>query len=337
MKAASGLNEVNRVEILTLQDNYIDITAADNSAVVTRARLLVDGGVPDSIVAEHGFSAIVRTTKGGEAKTMLFDFGYSESGAARNARILHAATQEVEVMVLSHGHYDHFGGFENLTRMVNKKGVKLVVHPAVFKRQRYIKVPPDLKVRLPAFTRERVEKAGIGLVETERPCLLLNGDVLFLGEIERKTEFEKGMPNACFKEGGVEKWDPIEDDSSIAVNLKGKGLVILSGCAHSGIINTVNYARNVTGIDKVHVVMGGFHLSGPFFEPIIGRTVEEIKKINPTYIIPCHCTGRKASICIESEMPDRFILNMAGTKLTWGGDVPPSHPQIKPCLILVFL
>lgn len=317
MKAGTGLSEVDRVEILTLQDNYIDITASDNSAIISRARKLMDGAIGNSIQAEHGFSAIVRTTKGNETKTMLFDFGYSENGAAHNARILNEAMKEVEVMALSHGHFDHFGGFESLVGMIGRKGIKLIVHPGVFKQHRYIKVGADHNVDIPGFDREMVEKAGVTLVETEVPLCLLDGNVLFLGEIERKTEFEKGMPNAYFKEGGVEKWDPIEDDTSIAVNLKGKGLVVLSGCAHSGIVNTVNYARSITGIDKVHAVMGGFHLSGPLFEPIIGRTIEEIKKIDPAYIIPCHCTGRNASICIEREMPDRFILNMSGTKLTF--------------------
>jgi len=101
------------------------------------------------------------------------------------------------------------------------------------------------------------------------------------------------------------------------MNVKGKGLVVLSGCSHSGIINTVTYAKKITGIEKVHAVMGGFHLSGPLFEPIIEATTEAMKEIAPNYIIPCHCTGRNAIMHIEKEMPDRFILNMSGTKLTF--------------------
>ena len=101
------------------------------------------------------------------------------------------------------------------------------------------------------------------------------------------------------------------------MHLKGKGLVVLSGCAHAGIVNTVNYAREVTGIDKVHTVMGGFHLSGVLFEGIIDRTVAEMKKINPDFIIPCHCTGRKAIMEFEKAMPGKFILNMSGTKMTF--------------------
>ncbi|MCD6153281.1 MAG: MBL fold metallo-hydrolase [Syntrophobacterales bacterium] len=315
--ASIVLQEIDRVEILTLQDNYIDITATDNGEIISRARNLLRGTVGKSVRAEHGFSAIVKTTRDGKTKTMLFDFGISEDGAAHNARVLDVDMREIEVMALSHGHYDHFGGLESLVKMIGKKEIKLVVHPYVFKYPRYIKISDDLKADIPEFTRERVEKAGVKLVETKRPYSLLDGNVLFLGEIERKTTFEKGMPNAYFMENGIEKWDPIEDDTSIVMNLRGKGLVVLSGCAHSGIVNSVNYAKSITEIDKVHVVMGGFHLGGPLFEPIIGQTVEELKKINPVYVIPCHCTGRKASVHIENHMPDQFILNMSGTRLTF--------------------
>ncbi len=100
------------------------------------------------------------------------------------------------------------------------------------------------------------------------------------------------------------------------MNVKGKGLVILSGCAHSGIVNTVLYAREVTGVEQVHVVMGGFHLSGPsssHYQPNHGGAEED----QPAYIIPTHCTGRKAIMEMEKEMKDAFILNMSGTKLTF--------------------
>ena len=103
----------------------------------------------------------------------------------------------------------------------------------------------------------------------------------------------------------------------MAVNVKGKGLVVLSGCAHSGIINTVIYAREVTGVDKLYAVMGGFHLTGADFEPVIEPTTEAFKELDPAYIIPTHCTGRKAVMHLEKEMPDKFLLNMSGTKMVF--------------------
>ena len=89
--------------------------------------------------------------------------------------------------------------------------------------------------------------------------------------------------------------------------------------SHSGIINTVNYAREVTGVEDVFVVMGGFHLTGADFEPIIGPTTDALKALNPQYVVPTHCTGRKAIMHLEKEMPDNFLLNMSGTKMVFAG------------------
>jgi 7,8-dihydropterin-6-yl-methyl-4-(beta-D-ribofuranosyl)aminobenzene 5'-phosphate synthase len=311
------INKIDKVEILTLQDNYIDLTATDNSAIIKRALPLRDGQIRKSILSEHGFSAIVRTTLGNATHTILFDTGFSEIGAVYNADALGVDLSAVEAIALSHGHMDHAGGFESMAAAIPRKGIPVVVHPVFFRTPRYLKVKKDLNIIMPSLTRDQIGAAGMKLLETRTPLVLPGGDVLFLGEIARQTDFEKGFPIAHYKEDGVEKWDPIEDDTSLVMNVRGKGLVILSGCAHSGIVNTVHYAQEVTGVEAVYAIMGGFHLSGPLFEAIIGRTTEELKKINPVYVVPTHCTGRKASAYMENEMPDRFILNMSGTRLTF--------------------
>jgi 7,8-dihydropterin-6-yl-methyl-4-(beta-D-ribofuranosyl)aminobenzene 5'-phosphate synthase len=162
-----------------------------------------------------------------------------------------------------------------------------------------------------------IQSAGLKLVETKDPYPLLDSSFLFLGEIPRVNDFEMGMPNAYYQDDEEEKRDAIEDDTAVVVHLKGKGLVVLSGCAHSGIVNTTKYAREVTGIDKIHAVMGGFHLTGNHFEPFIDITTESLKELNPDYVIPTHCTGRKAINTMEKEMPSKFLLSMAGTKMTF--------------------
>jgi 7,8-dihydropterin-6-yl-methyl-4-(beta-D-ribofuranosyl)aminobenzene 5'-phosphate synthase len=311
------LNAVDKVEILTLQDNYIEMTAMDNSAVITRALPLKDGEIRASILAEHGFSALVKTTAAGRTHTLLFDFGFSENGAAQNAATLGVDMSEVEAVALSHGHSDHTGGMEKLTALIGKKAIPFVVHPAVFKSPRYLKLGEEFKINFPKLTREMVTQAGLSVVESEKPYPLLENTIIFLGEIPQQTDFEKGFPIAHCQKEGKEVWDAIEDDTSIVMNLKDKGLMIISGCAHAGIVNTVRYAMAVTGIDKIHAVMGGFHLSGPCFVPIIDRTTQELQKLHPAYLIPTHCTGRKAIMAMEKQMPEQFILNMAGTKLTF--------------------
>ena len=310
------IREVDKVEIVTLQDNYIDITDHESSPVILRANPLDGLEIKKSVLAEHGFSAFIRTTSGDVTRTMIFDFGFSSQGAANNAKTLGVDMARVEALALSHGHIDHTGGFQSIVDMVGDN-IDFVVHPGAFVSPRYLKYSEELKVSFPEFSKDTVVASGVNLIETKDPYQILGGDVVFLGQVPRKTDFEKGFPIAHLVKDGKEQWDPIEDDTAVVMNLKGRGLIVLSGCAHAGIINTVKYAQEVTGIEKIHAVMGGFHLSGPLFEPIIERTTDELKKLDPDYIIPTHCTGRKAIMHIEKEMPGQFILNMCGTQLTF--------------------
>lgn len=311
------LREVDRVEILTLQDNTIDLTQQDNNEVIQRAMPLVGMEVKNSILAEHGFSSLVTVTEGEASRCMLFDFGFSEHGAAFNADALGADLTRVESMALSHGHLDHVGGIQELVKRTGKTDLPLVLHPAAFRNPRFLKISDDLKLFFPAFTREKAEAAGAAVVDTEQPYALLDQAAAFLGQIPRTTAFEKGAPNLFCEIDGREQPDPFDDDSAIVFNVKGKGLVVLSGCAHSGIVNTVAYATEATGVDRVMAVMGGFHLSGMDVDTVIQPTIDALKAFNPTYIVPTHCTGRQAIQRIEKEMPDSFVLNMSGTRLTF--------------------
>jgi 7,8-dihydropterin-6-yl-methyl-4-(beta-D-ribofuranosyl)aminobenzene 5'-phosphate synthase len=317
-----ALKEVDKVEILTLQDNYVDLAAMDGNDIVQRALPVKDMELKNSIVAEHGFSAIVTVTSNNKPRSILFDFGFSEHGAVFNVDALGVDLTTIEALVLSHGHMDHFGGLEALVKRIGKPGIEMVLHPAAFRKSRYLKVREELNIKLPTLTREKIEKAGISVTLSKEPKTLLDTSLLFLGEIPKSTDFEKGFPRAYYSEDGIEKWDPIEEDSAVVINVSGKGLVVLSGCAHSGIVNTVRYARQVTGIEQVFVIMGGFHLTGADFEAIITPTTDALKEFNPQYVVPTHCTGRKAVMQIEREMPDKFLLNMSGSKMTFASKPP---------------
>ena len=309
------LKPIDKAEILTLQDNYIDMAAMDSTDTVQRAMPLKDMEAKKSILAEHGFSAVATLTSGDRSHTALFDFGFSEHGAAFNADALSVDLSQVEVMVLSHGHMDHFGGLKQLVGRIGTKDIELVVHPTAFRQSRYIKISEQMKIKLPSLSPESLQSTGITLVESKEPKLLLDGHLLFLGQIPKRTDFEKGFPRMHYDENGVERWDPIEDDTAIVANVAGKGLVIISGCAHTGIINTIHYAKELTGVEQLYVVMGGFHLTGTEFEPVIEPTTKALKELNPQHIIPAHCTGRKAIMHLETEMPEKFLLNMSGTKM----------------------
>ncbi len=225
------LQEVDKLEILTLQDNYIDVAAMDSTEMVHRAMPLKDGEIKNSILAEHGFSALVTVTTGSESRSILFDFGFSEHGAAYNADALDAYLSNVEALVLSHGHMDHFGGLLPLVERVGKKNLKLILHPTAFRKPRYIKVSEDFKINLPPLKKEMISKAGVAMVESKDPRLLVDGLMLFLGEVPKLTDFEKGFARMYYDEDGQSHWDPIEDDTAIVANVRGKGLVVISGCA----------------------------------------------------------------------------------------------------------
>lgn len=312
-----NLKPVEKLEIHTLQDNFIDLTAMDNSAVVQRANPVKDSEIKNSILAEHGFAALVSATVAGRVRKLLFDFGFSAQGAALNADALELDLSSVEALVLSHGHMDHFGGLQAMVERVGRPGLELVLHPEAFRRSRFLQRPDGSRTYLPSLTPDFLAAAGVTALPSKEPRLLLDGHLLFLGEVPRTTAFETGSPALQYDRDGRPQPDVLEDDSALVAHIKGKGLAVLSGCAHSGIVNTVNYARRISGVDRVHVVMGGFHLTGAPRDKVIEPTAAALKALDPAYVIPTHCTGRQAVMHLEREMPDQFLLNMSGTKLTF--------------------
>jgi len=155
---------------------------------------------------------VVSLAAEGKNRKALFDFGFSEQGAFHNAHTLGVDLASIEAMILSHGHMDHHGGLPAFVESLGGKSIELVLHPAAFRASRYIKHSEDRRTRLPSPDRDWLEKAGVRVVQSRTPHSLLDDALLFLGEIPRRTEFEKGMLKARYEEGGAEKFDPIEDD-----------------------------------------------------------------------------------------------------------------------------
>lgn len=144
---------------------------------------------------------------------------------------------------------------------------------------------------------------------------IVNNRVMITGEIPRVTEFEKGFPLQYKEKNEFELVpDPlVKDDQALVMNIKDNGLLILTGCGHAGIINTIKYAKEVTGVRKIYSVLGGFHLSGQGYEESIPLTIAELKREDPRYIVPCHCTGWKAAYEIVNTMPEKFIQPTVGS------------------------
>jgi 7,8-dihydropterin-6-yl-methyl-4-(beta-D-ribofuranosyl)aminobenzene 5'-phosphate synthase len=160
--------------------------------------------------------------------------------------------------------------------------------------------------------KEDVEDLGIvKIVEIKDPIPIVPG-AHSTGRIEKVTDYEKGDPRRWVKRGDHFEQDAFVQEQSVVLNAKGKGLVVLTGCGHVGIVNTVKHAQNITGVSKVYAVMGGFHLIGAK-EEVIRRTVDDVKRMAPDYVVPMHCTGFEATGVFAKEMPDQFILNTSGT------------------------
>jgi 7,8-dihydropterin-6-yl-methyl-4-(beta-D-ribofuranosyl)aminobenzene 5'-phosphate synthase len=242
------------------------------------------------------------------------DFGISNLAVPNNIRVLEINLREVDVAFLSHGHHDHIGAIREVLGSVSKP-LDLVVHPDAFLDKRIRKLPDGKEVPIPSLRSEAVDLPNVSVIEVSEPTLIADDRMATLTNIPRQTDFETGMPSTFYKEGGQLHRDHIKDDQGLVLHVKDKGLVILTGCGHSGIINTILYAREVTGVQDIFAVLGGFHLTGPHFEKIIDPTIQEMKRFSPEIIVPCHCTGWTAVGAFKRAFPESFVLNSVGTKI----------------------
>lgn len=308
------LRQADRVDVTVLVDNYTDMLMIQDTDVVRRPKI----PPPTALLAEHGLSCLIQVYEGSKHHTVLMDAGISPACFFHNEALLKSGLDEAESVVLSHGHPDHFGALTELLKRFHRK-TPLVLHPDVFLDRRMNIPAAGRPFDLPVLKKDTLRNAGADLIMSDQPTSLASGLIYTTGIIERVIPFEKGFPPAEAKIDGAWVSDPFRDDQGLVANVKGRGLVVISGCAHAGIINTIEHAKKITGIDKVHAVLGGFHLTGPFFDPIISPTIEEMKRINPDYIVPLHCTGWNAINRFAQEMPGQFILNTVGTTFVFSG------------------
>jgi 7,8-dihydropterin-6-yl-methyl-4-(beta-D-ribofuranosyl)aminobenzene 5'-phosphate synthase len=314
------------------RDAAVTVLVDNRADMMVRSTAMVKRYNEAPLLAEHGFAALIDLDDG--AVRILWDAGVTPIALLENMRRMKITPGTIQKIALSHGHEDHTAALtevlramdlqpqvrkwekgasvEEMRRWAEGRRVPVVVHPAAF-RERWADdqdgarwgpmVPPP---------RAEWEAAGAEIVLAEGPYCLGPG-CWTTGLVPRRSFERAGIPlRLLYREGDAFLRDQIEEDQAVVINVQGKGLVVIAGCAHSGIVNTVDYAREISGVEQVWAILGGFHLARANDEDI-RHTVAALKDCRPALVAPSHCTGFAAIQRFAQEMPEAFVEGVVGT------------------------
>jgi 7,8-dihydropterin-6-yl-methyl-4-(beta-D-ribofuranosyl)aminobenzene 5'-phosphate synthase len=257
-------------------------------------------------MAEWGFSILIEA----DGRRILMDTGMSCS-AVYNAQLLGVDLNTIDTIVLSHGHLDHTGGLGDTLRR-KQAAVRIIAHPDIWADKYIRRESGEQCIGLP-FNRPSLESMGARF-ELSREPVRITDHVTTSGEIPMTSDYETIDDNLLVRRGSQFVPDPLADDLALIINT-GSGLVVVLGCAHHGLINTLRHARKITGQDSIYAVIGGTHLLRASPERLT-QTVAELREMGVQMIGVSHCTGFYASSRLAEEFPEGFFLNNAGTQFT---------------------
>jgi len=291
-----------------------------------------------SLHNEWGLSLWLESQIAEQQRTMLLDYGYTPGVLANNMELMGVDPSKIDAMIMSHGHYDHLGGMLGfLERFRGKLSPDMKLYTGGednFCHRLSRTGTPGQFADYGALDRREIAKYKVDVVLAEKPVIIA-GQAFTTGTIKR-TSIEKVQPNTMVEFGmkdglgcDAARYLPADMVGKIApdehihehatcFNLKGKGLVVISSCGHVGIVNTVRQAQEVSGVEKVHAIMGGFHLGGSTKE-YVSQIVSEVKKLKPDVMIPMHCSGQNFVDEAKVQMPGNLLLATTGSRINFTG------------------
>ncbi len=310
-----ALRPVERLEVIVLVDNVVDFSGAVNIEEGVSPRTWVKEGKPEYIQSGHGLSLLVRTHVDGEIHEIVYDAGPSEELLEHNVRALGLDLARVEAIVMSHGHWDHFGGLKWLIEEIGNPPLPVYLHPRMLAPRRVVtETPKGQNIwTLPEIpTLDEIEEWGGSPIIDDSPVTLAGNTLLRTGEIPRHTPYEVGMPgHQALLDGSWMDDTQVIDDSSLIANVAGKGVVLLTGCAHAGVVNSAREALRLTGAEHLHAIIGGIHLIGSS-DKKIDDTLRNLDALKPKVVACGHCTGWKAQHQASSLFKKRYVQSSVG-------------------------
>ena len=332
-RAQAAMPEVDRLSLQVLDDNAVFGPFLPDLALPGLKVLRHTGGAPGGVMSRHavqgefGLSILASSLRNGVPARVLVDFGYSPETIRNNLALLGVDLSALDAAVLSHGHLDHYGGFSAFLEGTGHRAPLYVGGEETFcERLALIGTPPPL---MGTLDRAQLAKAGFDVRIVATPQVI-KGQAFTTGTIPLNSFERAAIPTQMRPGKGGDKAglnpakrdaaqlpDDGEHELATCYVVKGLGLVVIASCSHRGVINTVRQAQKVSGVQKVHAVVGGFHLVRPRTEEEARRTVAEFAAIDPTYIVPMHCTGDVFIQEAMRVMPQKVIRSYVGTELVF--------------------
>ncbi len=294
------------VEILV--DNFFDVFEPSRPGIVER---VVPGRLKKPLLAAHGLAYLITLNQQGKLTRILMDAANSPLPLFNNLEALEHGLDEIDAVVVSHGHPDHYGGLYEFLGKRSGGPLPVYLHRDVFLPK--VLVTPRGRIGPWVLDLDQLMAANIKLFENQGPELIM-GQALLTGTVETTTDYEKPLPSFRRKVNGQDEQDLFPDEQALVAVVEGRGLVVIGGCSHPGIVNMVKYAQKLTGVDKVSLILGGFHLTA-HGDQAIQDTIQGLKDLKPELIMAGHCTGFRALTKLAAAFPDNFMVSCVGTKV----------------------